>query len=161
MVSTSNSLANAMGLLMVSWVSPCSPMMKSPWMTKPSLWQSLWISRFVSDDEQPASRFLHGLQGFVVGSHARSAGPRQSERLQLGAQLDSSRLLNIERVVVKEKFSNFRPVLLDLRHLGRNIVGGTLAPRMSAQSLRPQTKRTLRRTAARGGERNVGVQQKR
>ena len=32
--------------------------------------QNLLIARFVADDEQTASRLLHGLQSFEVSSHA-------------------------------------------------------------------------------------------
>ena len=123
--------------------------------------QNLLIAGFVAHDEQPASGFLHRLERFVIGGDARSAGPGQAQRLQLGAQLDGARRLDIESIVVEEKLLHFRPVLLDLRHFSRHIVGGALAPRMSAQSLRPQAERALRRAAARGVERNVGMQQER
>ncbi len=92
-------------------------------MTRPSLWQSLAncartfnrcalldvlenlrIAGFVADDQQPAARFLHRFQRFVIGGHARCAGPGQIQRLQLFAELDGARLLDVEGVVVKEEF---------------------------------------------------------
>ena len=123
--------------------------------------EDLRIARLVADDQQPAAGFLHRLEGFVIGGDARGAGPGQAQRLQLGAQFDGARLLNVESVVVEEKFLHVRPDCFGLRHFGGDVVGGTLAPRMSAQRLRPQAERALRRTSARGVERDVGVQQER
>src|SRR3954447_8177294 len=40
--------------------------------------ENLWIARFVSDDEEAATRFLHGFQSFVVGGHARGTRPGQA-----------------------------------------------------------------------------------
>ena len=79
--------------------------------------QDLLIARLVADDEQPASGFLHRLQRLVVGGHARRARPGQLQRLQLLAQLDGARLLDVEGVVVEEEFLYLRPVFLRLRHL--------------------------------------------
>ena len=123
--------------------------------------QDLLIARLVADDEQAAAGFLHGLQRLVIGGDARGAGPGQPERLQLCAQLDGARLLDVEGVVVEEKFFHVGPEFLGLRHLGGHGVGGTLAPRMSAQSLRPQAERTLRRASARGVQRDERIKQER
>ena len=52
-----------------------------------------------------------------------------------------------------------REVLLCPLHLGRYVVGGALAPGMSAERLRPQAEGALRGASARGVERDIGVQQ--
>ncbi len=123
--------------------------------------EDLRIARLEADDQQTASGFVHRLQRVVVGGHARSAAPRNAERLQLLAELDGAHLLNVERVVVEEEFLHFREVLLRPFHLGRNIISRPLAPRMPAQGLRPQAERALRRAAARGVKRDVRMQQER
>ena len=123
--------------------------------------QNLRVARLVADDEQAAAGFLHGFQRLVVGGDARGARPGHLQRLQLGAQLDGARLLDVEGVVVEEELLHLGPVFLGLRHLGGNGVGGALAPGMSAERLRPQAEGALRRAAARGVERDVGIQQER
>ena len=121
--------------------------------------QDLLIARFVADNEQPASGIFHRLQCLVARRHARGAGPRQSQRLQLGAQFHGACRLNVERVVVKKEFFHVRPVFLGLRHFAGHVVGRALAPRMSTQRLRPQAERTLRRAATRRIERHIRVEQ--
>ena len=74
--------------------------------------QNLRIAGFVADDQQAASGFLHRLQRFEVGGDARGAGPGQAQRLQLGAEFDGARLLDVEGVVVEEKFLHVGPVSL-------------------------------------------------
>src|SRR5579859_2981236 len=66
--------------------------------------QDLRIARFIPHDQQSAAGFALRFQRFVVRSHARRATPGQVQRLQLRAQLHGARLLDIERVVVKEIF---------------------------------------------------------
>ena len=142
--------------------------MKSPWTTRPSLWQSrvkvqraldggalldvledLRVARLVADDQQAAAGLLHRLQRLVVGRHARGAGPGEAQRLQLLAQLDGARLLDVEGVVVEEELLDMREELLGVGHLGRHIVGRPLAPCVPAERLRPQAEGALRRAAAR------------
>ncbi len=52
-------------------------------------------------------------------------------------------------------------VLLGPLHLGGDVVGGALAPGVAGERLRPEAEGALRRAAARGVERDVGVQQER
>src|SRR5580692_2456608 len=123
--------------------------------------QDLRIAGFEADDKQTASSFAHGLQCVVVGGDARGAAPRNAEWLQFFAKLDGAHLLNVESIVVEEKFLDLREVLLRPFHLRRNIVTRSLAPRVTAQGLRPQTECALRRAAARGVKRDVRVKKKR
>ena len=74
--------------------------------------QDLRVARLKADDQQPAARVLHRLQGLKVGGHPRSAGPGQSQRLELGAKFDGARLLDVEGVVVEEELLYLRPVVL-------------------------------------------------
>src|SRR5437868_8564841 len=123
--------------------------------------QNLLIARLVSHDEQPAARLLHRFQSLEIGGDPRSARPRQSQRLQLGAQFDRARFLDIESIVVKEKFFDVRPQVFRLRHLARYVVARALPPRMSTQSLRPQAEGALRRASSRGVKRYIRTQQER
>jgi hypothetical protein len=75
------------------------------------------------------------------------------------AQLDGADLLDVEGVVVEEELLHFGEVLLGPGQLGGHVVGGALAPGVSAERLRPQAEGALRRAAARGVERDVGMQQ--
>src|SRR6516165_2148035 len=110
--------------------------------------QNLRITRLVADDQQAAARLLHGLERLVISGDARSAGPRQAQRFQLGAEFDGARLLDIEGVVVEKEFLYVRPVRLNLSHLCGNVVRRPLTPRVSTQGLRPQAEGALRRAAA-------------
>ena len=68
-------------------------------------------------------------------------------------------LLDVEGVVVEEELLHLGEVLLGPGQLGGNIVCGALAPGVAAQRLRPEAEGTLRRAAARGVERDEGMQQ--
>ena len=81
--------------------------------------QDLRIARFIAHDQQAAACFLHRLQRLVVGGDARGAGPRHVQRLQLVAEFNGARLLNVEGVVVEEEFLHPGPVFLGLRHFAR------------------------------------------
>src|SRR5205814_1986612 len=72
-----------------------------------------------------------------------------------------SRLLNIKSIVIEEIFFHVRPILFRFGHLSGNVVGRTLAPRVTASGLRPQTKRALGWTSARSVKRNIGMQKER
>ncbi len=121
--------------------------------------EDLGIAGLEADDEQAAASVLHGFEGFAVGGDARGAGPGQAERLKLGAELDGAGLLDVEGVVVKEKLFDVREELFGMRHLGGDVVGGALAPGVTGEGLRPKAKGALGGAAARGVERNIGVQQ--
>jgi len=123
--------------------------------------ENLLIARLIAHDQQPASGFFHGLERFKIGRDARGTRPGQAQRLQLGAQFDGAGLLQVKGVVIEEKFFYVRPVLFRLGHFSCDVVGGTLAPRMSAERLRPEAEGALRRASARGVERHKGMQQKR
>src|SRR5450759_4234048 len=97
--------------------------------------QNLLIARFVAHNQEPAARVFHGLERFEVGCDSRCARPGQAQRFQLGAQFDGACLLEVESVVVEEKFLHVRPVVLRLGHFTRYVVRGTLAPRMSTERL--------------------------
>src|ERR1700688_1916897 len=73
------------------------------------IFQDLLVSRLVPHDQQAASRFFHSLQRFKVGGNARSAGPRQTQGLQLGAKFNRPCLLNVEGIIVEEKFLHVWP----------------------------------------------------
>src|SRR5436305_5485318 len=119
--------------------------------------EDLRIARLIAHDEQTAPGFFLGFQGFVVGGDARRAGPRKIQRLQLAAKLNGARLLDVEGVIVKEIFLHVWPVLFGFGHLAGHGIGRTLAPGMTAQSLRPETESTLRRAAARGIQRDKRI----
>ena len=72
-----------------------------------------------------------------------------------------ARLLQVEGVVVEEEFLHVRPVIFRLGHFTRHVVGGALAPRVSAERLRPEAEGALRRASARRVERNKRVEQER
>ena len=114
--------------------------------------ENLRIAGLIAHDQQAATGFALGLQGLVIGGDARSAGPRHVQGLQLRAQFNSARLLDVEGVIVKEEFLHPRPVFFGLRHLTGDGITGTLAPRMSAERLWPQAEGALGWTAARGIE---------
>ena len=85
--------------------------------------QYLRIARFEADDQEPAAGIFHRFQRVIVGRHARSTRPRQAERLQLRAQFNRPRFLNVESVVVKEKFFYVGPILFGFGHLPGDVVG--------------------------------------
>src|SRR5580658_4218364 len=121
--------------------------------------EDLLVARLVADDQQTATRFLHGLQSFIVGRDSGSARPSKLQRLQLGAQFDGSNLLDVEGIVVEEKLSHIWPEFFGLGHLTSYVVRGAFAPRVTAQSLRPEAKRALCGATTGGVERNVRVKQ--
>ena len=47
--------------------------------------QNLLVAGLVTDNQQPAARFLHGFERLVISGDTRRAGPRQIQWLQLGA----------------------------------------------------------------------------
>jgi len=69
--------------------------------------EDLRIAGFESDDEQAAAGFAHCLERVVVGGDARGAAPGEAEGLQLFAELDGARLLDVEGIVVEEEFLHF------------------------------------------------------
>ena len=97
--------------------------------------EDLRVAGLEADDQQAAAGFLHGLERLVVGGDARGAGPGEAQRLQLRAELDGARLLDVEGVVVEEEFLDFGEELLGVRHLGGDVVGRALAPRVAAESV--------------------------
>src|SRR5580704_10002497 len=119
--------------------------------------QNLLVAGFVANDQQTTARVLHRLQSFVIRRHSRSAGPGELQRFQLGAKLDSPRFLNVEGVIVEEKFSYIRPIIFGGCHLTSYVVSGAFSPRVTAQSLRPEAKRALRRATASGVQGYVRV----
>jgi len=123
--------------------------------------EDLRVARLKANDKQAAAGLAHGLERFVVGGDARSAGPGEVERLQLFTELDGANLLDVEGVVVEEELFDFGEVLLGPLKLGSNIIRRALAPGVTGKGLRPQAEGALGRAATRGVERNVGVQQKR
>ena len=123
--------------------------------------EDLRVAGLEADDEQAAAGFLHGLEGVVVGGDARGAGPGDAERLELFAELDGAGLLDVEGVVVEEELLDVGEVFLGPLHLGGHVVGGALAPGVAGERLRPEAEGALRRAAAGGVERDVGVQQER
>jgi hypothetical protein len=152
--------------------------MKSPWTTRPSLWQSrceveraldggalldvledLRVAGLVADDEQAAAGILHGLQGVVVGGDARGAGPGEAERLQLLAELDGAGLLDVEGVVVEEELLDVGEEFLACFISAATSSVTALAPGVAGERLRPEAEGALRGAAARGVERDEGVQQ--
>ena len=78
--------------------------------------QNLLVAGFIAHDQQTATGFLHGFQSFVVGSDTRGAGPRQVQRLDLGAKFNGTSLLNVEGIVVEEEFPHPRPVFFRFGH---------------------------------------------
>src|SRR5208283_4143089 len=66
--------------------------------------ENLLIAGFVADDKQAAAGIFHSLESLEVGSDARRAGPGQANRFQFCAQLDGACLLNVEGVIIEEKF---------------------------------------------------------
>ncbi len=123
--------------------------------------EDLRIAGLEADDKQTAASFLHGLEGVVVGGDARRAAPGDADGLELFAEFDGANLLDVEGIVVEEELLDVGEVLLCPCHFGGNVVGGTLAPGMAAESLGPQAERALRRATARGVERDVRVQKER
>src|SRR6185369_11169541 len=105
--------------------------------------ENLRIAGFEADDEQAATGFLHGLERLVVGSDARGAGPGEPEGLELGAEFDGARLLNVKGVVVEEELFHVGEEFLCLLHLGGNVVAGAFAPWVSAECLRPEAEGAL------------------
>ena len=122
--------------------------------------QDLRIAGFIAHNQKAAACFLHRLQRLVVGGNARRAGPRHVQRLQLGAEFNRARLLNVEGVVVKKEFLDPGPVFLGLGHFAGHVVSGAFAPGVTAGGLRPQAEGALRRASARGIQRDIGVEQK-
>ena len=94
--------------------------------------EDLRVAGLVADDQQAAAGFLHGLERVAVGGDARGAGPGEAQRLELRAELDGARLLDVEGVVVEEELLDVREVLLGPLHLGGHVVGGALAPGVAA-----------------------------
>jgi hypothetical protein len=121
--------------------------------------EDLRVAGLEADDEQAAAGFLHGLEGVVVGGDARGAAPGEAEGLELLTELDGADLLDVEGVVVEEELLDLGEVLLGPLELGGHVVGGPLAPGVAAEGLRPEAEGALRRAAAGGVERDVGMEQ--
>src|SRR5208283_3497804 len=106
--------------------------------------EDLRVAGLEADDEQTAAGFAHGLERVVVGGDAGGAAPGQVQRLELLAELDGANLLDVEGVVVEEKLLDFGEVFLGPLQLGGNVIGGALAPGMTAEGLRPEAEGALR-----------------
>ncbi len=117
--------------------------------------EDLRIAGFKADDQKAAAGFLHGFEGVAVGGDARGAGPGDAEGLQLGAQLDSASLLDVEGVIVEEELLYLGEVLFGPLHLGGDVVGRALAPGVAGEGLGPEAEGALRRAATCGVERDV------
>src|SRR5581483_10747940 len=98
---------------------------------------------------------------FIALSVSKSVVTRDVHDQVRLSGFNCARLLDIESVVVEEKFFYLGPIFLGLRHFSSHIIGGTLAPGMSAEGLWPQAKRTLGWTSAGGVQRDIRMQQKR
>ena len=178
MVSQSSVLAKLMVLRIDSFVSPGRPRMKSPWMTRPRSWQSLAKSRARStvapflmflricgspDSKPTISRRQPA--SFMAFSVSRSVVTRevQDQVRPSGFSFSQSSMVRAFWMlkVSSSKKNSFTcgEVLLRPLHLGGHVVGGALAPGVAAERLRPQAEGALRRAAARGVERDVGMQQ--
>jgi hypothetical protein len=121
--------------------------------------EDLRIARLEADDEQTAARFFHRLQRVVVGSDTGVARPCEAKGLELLAEVDGAGLLDVEGVVVEEVLLYLGEGPLGLCQFRGHIICGALAPGVSAQRLRPEAERALRRAAAGGVERDEGMQQ--
>ena len=77
------------------------------------------------------------------------------------AELDGARFLDVEGVVIEEELFDMGEVFFRPLHLGSHIIGRPLAPGVAAERLRPEAEGALRRAAAGGVERDVGMQQER
>ncbi len=119
--------------------------------------QNLLVARFVADDQQAATRFLHRLQSVVVGRDARSAAPGEVQSLQLGAEFDGAGLLVVEGVVVEEDFLQARKVFQRPAAFVHDVVRRAQTPAVARVGLRPQAESALRRTAASRIERDIGI----
>src|SRR4030095_11400006 len=121
--------------------------------------QNLWISRFKSYDHQPAAGFLHRLQGFVVGVHPRRARPGEPQRLQLLAQIQDAVLPPGKSIIIKEDLFDIRKQFQRPPNLSCHVLAAAYSPGMAADCLRPQTKSTQGRAAARRVKRQVRMKQ--
>ena len=121
--------------------------------------EDLRIAGFEADDEETATGILHRLERVAVGGDARGARPGDAEGLELAAELDGADLLDVERVVVEEELLDVGEVFLGPCHFGSDVICGTLAPGVAGERLWPEAEGALRRAAARGVQRDVGVEQ--
>src|ERR1039457_1778416 len=141
MVSVSRRFAKSIVFRIVSRVSPGNPMMKSPWIVKPSflqfsvnlraismmapfldVFQDLRVSGFITGNEQTATRFPHRLERFVIRCHPRGARPSKPERLELRTQLKGTGLPVIEGVVIEKDFLDLRKGTEPIANLRCNVV---------------------------------------
>src|SRR6185369_17230870 len=84
-----------------------------------------------------------------------------SQGLQFRAQFNRASLLDVESIVVEEKFLHVRPMLFGLCHLTRNVITRSFAPGMSTERLRPQAESALGRAATGGVQGYVRMKQER
>src|ERR1700733_15127093 len=112
--------------------------------------ENLGIAGLEANDQQPATRLLHGLERVIVAGNTGVAGPGEPERFQPFAKLNGAGLLDIEGIVVEKELLDLREEFLGLLHLCHNVIGGALAPSVAREGLRPETEGALRRTATSG-----------
>src|ERR1700722_2496534 len=58
--------------------------------------ENLRIAGFKAHNQQPASRFTHGLEGFAICGYTGGAGPGELQRFQFRAKLHCARFLDVE-----------------------------------------------------------------
>ena len=121
--------------------------------------EDLWIARLETHNQQAASGILHRLERFVVGVNSRGARPRRLERLQLFTHGDRAVLRPRERVIIEENLLKIGKLLPRSFDFCGDVLGTACPPGVPADRLRPQAERAQRRTAARGVERDVRIEQ--
>src|SRR5262249_15130120 len=123
--------------------------------------ENLRVAGFETDDEETRAAIGHRPKRFIVAVNASGGGPAELVFLETIRKIDDAVLANVERVIVEEDFLHLREVFESLRDFALDVRGGTSAPRVAGDRLRPHAEGAKRRATACRVKRNERMQKER
>ncbi len=123
--------------------------------------ENLRVAGLEADDEEASAAIGHRFESFIVAVNASGGGPAEFIFLEAIGKIDDAVFANVEGVVVEEDFLHLRKVFESLCDFALDIGGGTRAPRVAGNGLRPHAEGAERRAAARRIERDERMKQER
>src|SRR5262245_1811161 len=117
--------------------------------------ENLLITAFVADQEQPESAIFQELDSVRFKICAAVTAPGQTKWSELCSDFARARQVCREGVIVAEEVLHLREEAREVSHLVRDILSRANTVLVSADCLRPQTERALRRATAAGVKTDV------
>src|SRR6185436_15447780 len=96
------------------------------------------VAAFVAYQKEAQAGIFERFDGVVVEVGAAVATPGQTERGQLFSNFAGAREVGSEGIIVEEKLFHMREELLHVSHFVSDVLGGTNAIFVSANSLWPE-----------------------